>query len=683
MLPSKYISVQSLYSPNNVCFDTGVTASSSVDVKAVFRLNDYMQNYAFGARNTSSTSSVGQFNLYLGAWSAADGTGPTYLGYGSSRTSIGDSGNYSSALSGNIYFEKRGSDFYFNSKNVYFKEMSNTASFTGNKTLYIGALNNAGSPSYGSGAGRVGIDVVQFLSSGTVTHNYCPAYDTDTSKFGLYDTETDTFLTNIDSGTFPQYYLLEVQSSEGGTAYAASKSIGKTAKQYICSLDARNYFGLIKAIPSKGYAFKNWTINDVEYSTDEETKIALSADTVVKANFVKIVEDNFKGYILQGIKYGSKDYPTSAAEPLGRDRDIYTTIRSFEVAEDGLSKSVSKIVCDSVPDTFHTNVCVFILNPRGKLVYSGVIQSVDGNTITCREALGIFDVDFAFKAKTYANECAMDSVQSIISKSRLGISDVAGESSWYLYRLWACTTYSMDYEIYLENPCLFKLPAIDQGIKNVEDYLFEAFDDFGIYIKARRVDGNSTFPALGIYYDMQFYITNQAGLGLLKMSDDTECISNLNVMTEDVETTVLQIVSSDMSTSRGWYIVDYDGNITVSIPNVTQYDPQYIAYENCKPKVVVSDDSISTLVKQNLSSSLYNHKITFDVDLTSGFYRLDDFEIGRKVDFYYKGRKYSSMITARKFSVSEDQGEIQTVSVTLGKVRTKLTTKLNLGKVKK
>ncbi len=97
----------------------------------------------------------------------------------------------------------------------------------------------------------------------------------------------------------------------------------------------------------------------------------------------------------------------------------------------------------------------------------------------------------------------------------------------------------------------------------------------------------------------------------------------------------------------------------------------------------MTDDNIKTVVEQYLSNAKYNHKITFNLDLDSDLYSLDALNIGRRVTFYYKNKIYNSIVTGLEWELPTNMEDPHTVKVILGKVRNKLTTKLNLGKVKR
>ena len=104
--------------------------------------------------------------------------------------------------------------------------------------------------------------------------------------------------------------------------------------------------------------------------------------------------------------------------------------------------------------------------------------------------------------------------------------------------------------------------------------------------------------------------------------------------------------------------------------------------EPAKVKTILSDDALPTLKAQYLSSALFAHKITFNVDLLKGNYNLDDFVLGRPVDFYVGNKLYKTMITRREYKIEENADVVSSVKITCGKTRISLTSKLNVRKAK-
>ena len=696
-LPNGYISLNGLWNSSGYYCDTGVVASSSLRVRGLFFIDSNSQNYVFGGRETNSTSSSKQFGFYANP--GENGTGNSLVCYSGSRSSINDNGM---AIRLRTYIENTNNEFLIATSSYLFSFTGTSTAFTdGTKNIYIGAMNSGGTVSYGSGSGRPMAYAFSFEKNGAILKEFTPAYEESSGNYGLYDLKNNVFV-QAQGNSFANYHLLEVEATDGGTAFIKTFNAGNVTKQYCV---APNYGGdafsrdaakvVIKAVPKLGYEFINWTINDELYSNEDSIEYYVSEDTTIKANFRKITDyDAGTGFKLLGIKYASSTYPSSSADEPGRSADIYANIISMNLAEDGLTQSTSTIVCKEIPPEYQNDMIVFVLNPKGKIIFSGVIKSIEDKTLTVREALSIFDRDFLFQK--FTTDMKKMNVAGVLESelSNASIGGVATNSISssldqycrdFIQRKYTRVDASIEKITFNSKVLNYAPDRTEDKISNLESYAWDIFNEFGIYSKPTLYNYVSSTQSLvdkGIYRRLRF-IVGQNNEDTLVLSDNAECITNVNVVVEDVETTLLIILNSTSTTVRGSFVMEKDGTITNTSLYTSWSDMEYaIAYNNLKLKIVSSDDNASTVIKQNLSSAMYNHKITFDVDIKNGMYRADEFQIGRRANFYYGGKLYSSIITAREFAVNENQQDIQSIKITLGKVRTKLTTKINMGKVK-
>lgn len=680
MIPSQYIAVDSL-GGTNCYFDTGVFPTNKTEIDGIFRANREYPTYVFGARNTNSSTSAGQFNLLISATS--------YIGFASARLSLG-----TEVQSGMFYIYNTANSFILNDGIEVYDRTGSTSTFTGTRSMYILAMNNAGNPNYGSDP-TCRVYYFKIAQNGVVVKEYFPVYDTVTGQFGLFDTVNNEFITNQGTGSFTGHHLMTIQAGEGGQAYI-EMPYGKVTQQYVMQGIYGRVHSPIKAVANEGYVFSNWTdANGNVISTNRELSISITVDQTFTANFVKeddrVQKNPFK---LLGLKYGVGAI-NSAGDPNGRDSDLYALIESFSIQEDALTRTTSTIVCREVPSNYQIDMPVIVFDDRGHILWIGLIKAIQENTLECRELLSLTDQDFVFTPTT----------------------SVGGFNLTNFVLLYAAFYYTSDFDVYStsnksifgtamgnaankrktatlfggairrQNPFLYSreknvfvtLPATSETeVGNLEDWFIELFNQFGVAVETSLEESSSvTYPEKGVKHLVSLTLTNPLIYDDLIIGDNVECISNVSVINEVQETTVLMIYNSAGSTLRGIYGMKTDGTIEQMEDSIMNF----IGYTDCKTKVLLSDDKINTLVAQNLTNSLFNHKITFDIDLKNRFYELDDFKMGRRVNFYYGNKLYKSIVTGKEYSAED--GQIKTAKITLGNVRTSLTTKLNLGKVKK
>ena len=669
-LPSNYIVCEGLFEYTTYV-DTGVVPKETLSVNALFS-NFANSGYIFGARNSNSNTSAGQLNLYLTQGATC------YLGWRSARVSLTNfdtGGYYLHVHSNKNEFEIMGGNQYISTPT------GSTGTFTGTRNIYIYGMNNAGTFT-GNG---VTLHAFQIYDGDTLVRDYIPVYNTNTSQFGVYDFVNDTFSAlSTPSGT-QTLYEVTITSSTGGSAYAKTFHGENVSSIYAGNMETS---GINKArlfaIAKAGYVFKDWTDgNGNIVSTEREITYGATANVTLTANFIKKTDINQSlGFKCMAIKYGQYDANASLRD------DFFAEVLSAEITTDLLQKTSTKIVLKEIPSTYQTNMLISLFNPMGKCIFNGIIRSIDGNTITCGEPMSLYDDDFLLVNNTSTNKyCLLYSISNYlnVARSRNYYSNVTMIANPLTQRKYYDIHITDNRMTYLPESKVFNVgtPVINQmESTNLEDYIISLFNDFGVFIKTRLIKGHvgSTNPTRHYFEYVPSFIREN---DTIQLSDNVEDITNVSISIEEMENTVLAVFNSSGSSLRGYYGMEQNGDISVYDDTYTDVQLQnFIGYQNYKIKVVTSDDDIRTLVAQELSNSKYNHKITFDLALDNSMFDIDSLFLGQPVNFYYQNRMYESVVTGISYTINENDDNVHSVKVTLGKVRTNLTSKLNLGKVK-
>ena len=696
-LPSNFIPVNIL-GAKNCYFDTGVYPSDDLNITGLFYSNQASNAdgslYLFGARNTNRETAAGQ------------------LGYCAANTSNNNSVYYGSTKKTTSNKIKQ---IWVSNEGVFFDDISTgrydgvefTAStFTGTQTMYILGMNNAGTYLAGTSSAFAMIAVFQIDQNGNTIHKYIPCYDTDTQTFVLYDLIDATALSKQGTGTFDSGALLEVKATTGGSAFIEMEGLGYVTKSYQglssemadTEVDSDYIYNIlgstIWAEEEKGYYFKYWTNQNGDIvSRDRHTWVRLHQDDVLTANFAKRSELQNGDYQLMTIQYGSSLSPIGNVPPIvdGRVCDFYTSVYSFSCAVDGLARTTSTIVVDELPAVYRVDSPVILFSPRGQLLYMGIITGIDGKTLTCREILSV--VDFPYLIQDISGSESMSAtnkaIAMVLQYSMFGSPTYNSAINAAVHR--KNSQFSIKTGTIFQYPRyersrnqLFNLPAVDSpSVENAEDYMIDLFDQFGLVVEfglAREPAVTTRVPNKSYLYPKTKYLDQ---LPSLVIGTNVECITNVNINTEYQNCTTIDVFNSSGSTLRGKYALKKDGTVgditNIAIGNMEDLEP-YIAFDECRRDVVLSDDPINTITRQYLGNALYNHKITFNVDLTTEAYHFYDFVVGRKVKFYDGDKVYDSIITGYSFKYSD--GDVRSLSVILGNVRTSLTEKLNLGRLR-
>lgn len=696
MLPSTYRPIISLHKTSaNYYFDTTIVPTNKTDVNIMFGLDTTLSYnfYAFGSRKQNSNTSAEQLNLLFASTS--------YFGYGSTRSSfsnVGVSGYY------HYYFSNKANTYTFNDANTEMKTASATAAtFTGTQTMYAMALNNAGTVNHGTTPNMI-FYFMSIRKDNSLVSELYPCINVNTNEVGLYDTKRNVFLSAI--GTSPTGYdtKMSIISDGNGRAFIRMPHGEYTAINYLYANDNEPEleFGYanftVEAEPNEGYVFSHWEDYDGNFISSERVlhqlpymlEITGTHNKELHAVFIKKTTDKQNdSFILMGIQYGVHNAPLNDR---GMQYDHYTLIRSFDVKEDGLTRTVSTIVCDSLPSTYQVDMPIGIFSSKGEPIWAGRIESINDKTLSCREALSFYDEDFIFvpNASWNGENLTNYALPYAIGWYTAGFFDLHTSNpstftdtnecskrradALYSWRIDAATSLDCDNS---KNVSLTMPLITETSVSNLEDYLIDIFDSTGYGVVA-SIKRDITDKA---WLSLEYYYPNRSET--LPISDNAEVINNVEINIANQENTTLVVFNSTGNTCRGVYGMQTDGTITDMVITEDKPITSFIGYTECRTAVVLSDDKIETLLVQYLSNSKYNHIITFDVDLTSELYEFSDFTIGRNVRFYYGNKVYESVITGKEYALAENEGQIKTMKVTLGKVRKKLTDRINLSKASK
>lgn len=670
MLPSGYISASGLYATNGAYIDTGVYPSNTLTVDALF--GKATNAYVFGARNTNSNTSQGQLNFYCGQQG-----GVSYVGYYNTRISL--STQLTDVVGTQIHFHSESNEFIVNDNNAVKEATGSTTTFNGTRTIHLYGLNNAGTHQ----SGAVCINGIKIWDNGSLVRCFEPCYNG--TNYGMYDSANSVFYS---LQSVRNLYLVNIGTASGGEGFIETL-FNYNVKQQYCGASTNYDLARIKAVPQEGYVFLRWEDSDGNFITSEnEYEYSATQDITLVPVFAKKTSDDFKtGFKAMALLFGKNERDVTSSL---RD-DIYANVLSASVKVDALQRCSTTLELESVPTSYQLNMPLFLFDSKGKIIYYGVIKNITGTTVECREPLSIYDNDFLFHPNTniydnrnMTNYSVLSTLYFYMYMARNTVSDTETSLDWLATRQHGQIIPRRNTKMFLDMNRNFSIPTqatADIRVGNLEDYLISLFSDFNVYAKAYLKEGNFTWTGVTFQkHYMELVPSYAEEMESITISDNVETIANVNITTMEAENTYLYIYDSSGSTLRAGYGMKTDGSI-ISYSPYSGENPNLVAYNLYKPKIVTSDENMRYLSTQNLSNALYNHKISFDLYL-GGMITLDDIKIGRRVMFYYKNTAYSSIITGYEFSMGINSNGIQVVSVTLGKVRTSLTSKLNLGKVK-
>lgn len=642
MLPNGYTAMAGISGGVYSYIDTGIVPTNDMSVQIAFDfLRDTTMGFIFGARNSNSNTSAGQLNLYMGNLGSAD-----YFGYASARTSQTMPSLYSQD-SFNFTSEMNEGTLVANNTSVSSFTGTSGATFTGTRTMHIMGCNNGGSH---TATVSTTVRGFRIWKNGVLQAEFIPAYNESTSLAGMYESVSETFFGSATANTFNTGYLVDGQTDGHG------KVVFKTDFGDVPQIRCGTYAGktiTAKAIANEGYIFKNWEIGGNIVSTDIEYTFSPNAATTITANFIKITDAiQTNNYTALALKWNSSTGQLNAKD------SAYLQVIDFKINEDLMQGTTSTIVCKEIPSLLHLSVPLFLYDPKGRIIYYGAVQSIEGNTITCRDPLYLFDDDTLISTSNYNAYFTVLKYMSTLGTSTYKTNDV--------HSLPYDETVPLNSDVLVATP----MPQITQtSVANAESTMRDMFNSYNLLYEYSLAKVSNT-----LFLGMK--PVNPMTYDTLYLGDNMEQIRNIKIVEEEVDATYLRIFNSAGTQVRAEFGMKKDGTIGQIVSGININD--FVFSNLYKLKIVLDDGNLKNIAKANLNGSLYNHKIDFDLELNG--IRLEDLKLGQRVIFYYKNEIYDSMLTAWSYSMQNN--EVETMHITMGVARNNLTSKLNLGKVK-
>lgn len=318
-------------------------------------------------------------------------------------------------------------------------------------------------------------------------------------------------------------------------------------------------------------------------------------------------------------------------------------IQEMKIKRDILTKASSTFVVVEIPNAASEGDVFGVYDDYGNIVYEGVITSIEDNEIQANQIVALFDDKWLWNDP---QETTLEqTIKTILTEDFVNNEDTKIANTFSQFNI----TTSSSTELYL-------LSQEEKTVKNFMSFIYELYENYGILIDINI--GYRGQPTINI---------GVPSFTKLKVSDNNNSIRNLNVVTETAQTNKLIVYSNDGKTQRGIYYATTSG--------ITDDSSALNRLAKVNTNIVFSDDEIGTIIADNLSEEMYNHKITLDLVLNSKLYKWEDFHLGQLFDIFYNGKVYESVLTGYTINVQND-GKADIVNLTFGKVRQTIESKL-------
>lgn len=409
---------------------------------------------------------------------------------------------------------------------------------------------------------------------------------------------------------------------------------------------------ILWARPFPDYIFVKWDDGNIE----NPRQVTVDKSTTFKAIYQKIVDTNavyqYRGFI--------KDQMYLTDKP-----KAFVVIDYFDLKIDKLTKATASFNVYNMPKNIDDGDILVVYDPMGTVLYNGVINSIQGKIIRTSNMESFYKGEWIYNIhpSTYLE----DEIAWLLREYSQG---KIYKSSWVdpqvAQRLGGITIRTIGDNF---SPSIsVKLPSDlnDQGTENLTQYDMETFI-YELYEKY-----NVIFDFTINFEGENFVDIKVPNYTKIKVGNNMYGIQNMSPVTTVEETNKLIIFSMD-KIYRTTYIATK--NDIVKQPSSTAN-----RFNITNTKIVFSDDAESDLVASNLPTTMYNHKLTFDLIVKNFVYQFGDFNLGGELDIYDGDDYYDSVLTGYEISKASNQN-ITKVKFVCGKIRNKLTQMLTLKKV--
>lgn len=336
-------------------------------------------------------------------------------------------------------------------------------------------------------------------------------------------------------------------------------------------------------------------------------------------------------------------------------------LTSYNINVDAMAKATSTLTFAQIPNAVIHGDVVIVADQYGNVIYKGVINEIDQNTLTC------YEIEFLFSdtiKRTSLEIKQRYNLDFILTKMLESFSLYVENSRFYIDKgngdnlsasFWGQFTILTQWA---KEPMLkFEEPNKEQ---QMDDFLRDVF-----------VRYNGTFDVdipIGKSNSVYIYVKAPNYNDVVKMANNSVYTPTLIYTTEVAENNKLVITKENPSKGFSEFYKAY-----YLTPNGISTDPMDPRDNEIKTTFVeMGDDDVEEeIVQANLNDAMFNHKINIDLILYNNVYDFFNYRIGQSFEIYINNKFFNSILTA--YNLNSEKGGI--VSLTFGKVRTKFSQK--------
>lgn len=319
-------------------------------------------------------------------------------------------------------------------------------------------------------------------------------------------------------------------------------------------------------------------------------------------------------------------------------------VTSYTVKRDLLTKATSSFDVIEVPSAIESGDVVGMYDAYGSIVFLGIVDQINGNTVTAEQIYGLFDDEWIWNDPSEAT--LEETIQTIITNDFQNNRDTLMDTIFGAFTLSTTSSTSLSLE-----------SQEDNYVANFMSFLYDIYEKYGIVLRI-DIPFNSDTPTISI---------GKPNYSKMVFANNVYSFRNFDITREVFENNKLLVYSEDGSTYRGEWFTTPSG--------ITDNPAALNRIPKIKTNIIFSDDDINVLKASSLRNEIYNHRIDCELITKNSLVNFNSLKLGQEADIYYNGNYFNSVLTGYSMTM-KDGKEDEVIKLTFGLVRTSLTNKL-------
>lgn len=318
-------------------------------------------------------------------------------------------------------------------------------------------------------------------------------------------------------------------------------------------------------------------------------------------------------------------------------------VKSFNLNRDLLRTTSSNFDVIQIPQAVEIGDIVGMYDEYGTILFLGVVQSMEDNTIQASQVIDIFDDNWLWhnpRLSTIEN-----TLQNIINTDYQNSNDPLLNSTFDVFDIQT-----------ISNTNQYLQTRENNYVTPFSNFLYDIYEKYSIQV-IFDIPYEQSQPSIKIG------IPNYPKL---KIGNNSSIFRNFDIDIDIFETNKLVVYSEAGEYRESWY---------ATTSGITDNPSALNRLPKINTNIVFSDDDINILKASSLRNEMYNHQIVCDLVLANSMLQFEDLHLGQEVDLYYGDDYYNTILTGYSLKQNEGQG-VETISLKFGLVRTSLTSKL-------